>query len=362
MRVLHVISGLRASAGGTVAALGGLALAQKRAGAEVSIVATFIASEEQEANALRKLGLEIRQVGPCRDPMSRHPDIAPVLRGLVQEHNVIHVHGLWEQIQHEAAKAARNAHIPYVFSPHGMLDPWSLSQGKLKKQIYLMLRLKRDLNRASAIHYATAAERDLAGPLHLLPAAIVEGFGVDLEDFDSPPPRGSFRQKYAIAADARLVLFLSRLHPKKGLDLLVPAAATVLGPDDRLVLAGSDQDGYQQQIAEMVRRAGMVDRVVFTGWLGPAGRLAALVDADVMALPSYQENFGLVVIEALAAGLPVVISDQVNLWREIDDAKLKRDCSYPSCAARPGTAKVAGRFVASSRRGRSRAGIRARAF
>ena len=322
MRILHVISGLRASAGGTVAALTGLALAQKHAGADVSIVASFIAPEAAEADALRQRGLRIHQIGPCRDPMSRHPDIAPMLRRLVGEHDIVHIHGLWEQIQHEAAKASRVANVPYVFSPHGMLDPWSLSQGKWKKKIYLVLRLKRDLNRASAMHYATLAERDLAAPLKLKPQTIVEPFGVDLSEFQSPPSRGSFRDKHSIARDARVVLFLSRLHPKKGLDLLIPAAARVLGKDDRLVLAGRDEDGYQRQVEQMLCDAAMTDRAIFTGWLSRSERLSALTDADLMALPSYQENFGMIAIESLAAGCPILISDQVNLWREIDDAKL----------------------------------------
>lgn len=319
MKALHVISGLRATAGGTVTALSALAVAQRQAGLEVSIISTFIEPETEPANALRQRGLEVHQIGPCRDPLSRHARIVPALRELIPLHDIVHIHGLWEEIQHQAARQSRRIRRPYIFSPHGMLDPWSLARGRWRKRIYLALRLRRDLQSAAAIHFTSNVERDLVAALKLRPPALLEPIGIDLGEFTPLPPTGIFRQKHPSLANRKIVLFLGRLHPKKGLDLLIPAVAR-LEPDTALVLAGPDEDGYQRTVERMIAENRLEDRVTLTGMLHGRERIEALVDADVMALPSYQENFGIVVIEALASGCPVVISDQVNIHREISAA------------------------------------------
>jgi glycosyltransferase involved in cell wall biosynthesis len=232
----------------------------------------------------------------------------------------VHVEALWEEIQHQGAKIAHRLRVPYVISPHGMLDPWSLSQSRLKKQIYMALRLRRDLNRASALHFTTSIERDLTTPLKLKPPAIVEPNGVDLREFDALPARGAFRARHPQIGERPMVLFLSRVHPKKGLDLLVPAFAAAAPPSAVLVIAGPDSDGYAEQVRASAERAGIGERIIFTGMLRGRDRLEPMVDADLFVLPSYQENFGIVVAEALACGCPVIISDQVNIHPEISAA------------------------------------------
>jgi glycosyltransferase involved in cell wall biosynthesis len=204
-----------------------------------------------------------------------------------------------------------------------MLDPWSLAQGALKKKLYIALRLRRNLNRAAAIHFTTTTERDLVmGPLRLKAPAVVEPNGLDLSEFDSLPPRGTFRARFPQIGQRRAVIFLGRLHHKKGLDLLIPAFARGAPAAAILVLAGPDDDGYQRKVEQMVEENDVAGRVVFTGMLRGRERVEALVDADLFVLPSYQENFGIAVIEALAAGCPVVISDQVNIHNEITAARV----------------------------------------
>jgi glycosyltransferase involved in cell wall biosynthesis len=114
-----------------------------------------------------------------------------------------------------------------------------------------------------------------------------------------------------------MLLFLGRIHEKKGFDLLIPALKRLSNADAMLVIAGPDDGNYQAAVMEMVRQADLAPRVIFTGMLYGSERVAALVDADLFVLPSYQENFGLAVVEALAAGTPVVISDQVNIHHQI---------------------------------------------
>jgi glycosyltransferase involved in cell wall biosynthesis len=117
------------------------------------------------------------------------------------------------------------------------------------------------------------------------------------------------------------VLFLGRLHPKKGLELLLPAFARLPG-DALLVIAGPDSDGYRARLEALAAGLGVGHRLLFTGLLLGRDKWAALVDADLFVLPSYQENFGIAVVEALAAGTPVLISDQVNLHREVRGAEV----------------------------------------
>lgn len=323
MRILHVISSLDPRDGGTTTLLDALARAQKGAGLDISVVSNFAAGfDDVVVRRLRDSGIPVELIGPNKHFLAWHPQIAPTLRRLVPTADVVHIHALWEEIQHRAARVAHAAGRPYVFTPHGMLDPWSLRQSRLKKQVYLALRLRRDLNQASAIHYSDEAERDLVAPLKLRPRAFVLRHLLDLSEFEQLPPRGSFRRECGVPDNKLLLLFLSRLHPKKGLDLLLPAFASLRRDDVYLVLAGPGPQDYVQALRARADDLGIASRMIFSGMMAGARRIAAFVDADLFVLPSYQENFGLVVIESLAAGTPVVISDQVNIHRQISTAEV----------------------------------------
>jgi glycosyltransferase involved in cell wall biosynthesis len=199
-----------------------------------------------------------------------------------------------------------------------MLDPWSLAQGRWKKKLYLALRLRNDLARASAIHFTNAIERDQARGVGLGTPSLVEKYIIDLREFDHLPPAGTFRNLHPSLQGQRLVLFLGRIHPKKGLDLLLPAfAAASERCDAMLVLAGPVDEDYRQALRKRIDELKIGHRVLFTGALLGPQRLAAFAEADLFVLPSYQENTGIAVIESLAAGTPVLISDRVNIYPEI---------------------------------------------
>ena len=321
-RILHVIPGLDATQGGTVTALMSMAVFQARAELKVTVAATWVGEgPPRDAEArLREAGADVRFIGPARGPLLWHRDLSRTLGELVARADVVHAHGVWEEIQHRAAAVARRRGVPYVISPHGMLDPFNLNQKRLKKWLYLALRLRRSLRRAAAVHFTDEVERDLAAPLTGGVRAIVQPIGVDLSEFADVPPRGTFRSKYPLIGGRPVVLFLGRLHPKKAPDLLIEAFSRARATDAVLVLAGPDSDGYRAQLESLVRKEGLGDRAVFTGMLRGADRVAALAEADVFALFSHQENFGLAVVEALACGTPVLISDQVNIHRKIANA------------------------------------------
>lgn len=320
MNILHVVSNLDPQSGGPAEALRGLATAQAGTGMSVSVLATFRRGADISfADALRAAGVVVALVGPCYGPLCWRPGLGATVRAAVRGADIVHIHALWEDVQHHAAGTARRLAKPFLIRPCGMLDPWSLAQGRLKKRLYLRWRLRRHLNRAAALHFTTPIERDLTAPLSLSAPSIVEPNGIRLDEFRTLPPRGGLRARHRIPNEVPVCLFLGRVHYKKGLDLLLPAFAAAGGPA-HLVVAGPDPDGYGAALQADAQKLGIADHVHFVGMLRGAEKLEALADADLFVLPSRQENFGNAVIEALAAGVPVIVSDQVNLWPDIKEA------------------------------------------
>lgn len=246
--------------------------------------------------------------------------MAAVVRGT----NVVHIHGVWENIQYLGASAARSLEIPYVIRTCGMLDPWSLrNRSYWKKRLYLAFRLRKMLRHATAIHFTTRREADLAVRFTRPEQVVIEPNGLDLADYESLPKRGYWRGRLGID-ESPLILFLSRIAPKKGLDLLIPAISALKDTSVRLIVAGPDEGGYCNVVQRIVAEHGIQDRVFFVGPLEGERKRQAYVDADLFALTSYQENFGNVVLESWACGTPVLVSDQVNLCDEV----LGNDAGY----------------------------------
>jgi len=322
MRILHAISGINRENGGPPVVLAGLAAAQVAAGLSVSVVATWTTNPCPDVVAdLESKGIRVTHIGPAKNPMSRHPDTAATVDRLAGAADVVHVHAVWEEIQHLACRAARRRGVPLVVTPHGMLDPWNMSNRKWRKRFYLLWRMRKNLNRAAALHFATTIERDAVARLKLRPPALIEPFGIDVHEFFDLPSPGTFRAAYPQLGDRRLIVFLGRLDYGKGLELLIPAFAKVAGDDAALVIIGPDSNsGYRKTVEEMIDQHDLRDRTLLTGMLSGRDKLAALVDAYLLAHPSYHENFGLVVPEALACGCPVIVSDQVYLHPQITTA------------------------------------------
>jgi glycosyltransferase involved in cell wall biosynthesis len=181
-------------------------------------------------------------------------------------------------------------------------------------------RVRKNLDHAAAIHFTTQQERDETAALRLEPPALLETLGLNLSEFQMLPPRGSFRSRYPQIGDRPLIVFLGRIHPGKGLEHLVPALAMADVPQAMLAVVGPDSENFQATIERSIAERGLKDRVIFTGMLAGLDRLAALTDADLFCLPSDHENFGMAIVEALAAGVPAIISDHVAIWRDLVEA------------------------------------------
>jgi glycosyltransferase involved in cell wall biosynthesis len=319
IRVLHVISGISPENGGSTAALLGLAKGQAALGMDVAIAATWrYGTGHEHAVPFTRHGVKVRMVGPAWGPLSWHPSISKVLSEMMQEVDVVHVHGAFEEIQYRAGRVSHQLHRPYVFTPTNALTAAACSRRATKKKVYINLRLRRVLQQAACIHASTESERDGMAWLNLRPPIIVESNGIELEDFAKLPALGSFIKNFPSLQGKNIVLFLGRLSPEKGLELLLSAFAKTIASIDAanrpaLVLAGPDAAGYQSKLESIIQSLSLQSHVVFTGMLSGAERCKALVDAEVTVLPSFTENFGLVVAESVAAGTPVIVTEGVGL-------------------------------------------------
>ena len=327
-KILHVVPGLDPRAGGVVAAVNGLAHAMNQAGLSVEIAAPFRKNEDDSlAKQLKASGIRITQVGPVVSPLGWHAKLKRSIHEAVQRADVVHIHAVWEEVQHQAARACQDTRKPYIISPHGMLDPWSLSQSATRKKLYRKWRLDKNLNKATRIHCCSQIESELIKPLGYSPPHLVEPNGLDLSEFYPLPDVGGFRKRYPQIGNKKIILFLSRLHYKKGIDLLIQAFAKSTTEGCILVLAGPCDDAYREKLQGIINTIGInPDRIIFAGMQHGQERIEAYVDADFFILPSHQENFGIVVAESLAAGTPVVISDKVNIWPQIKEAGVGLIC------------------------------------
>lgn len=295
-RILHLAESLDPAAGGVSTVVRSLVAAQRAAGLEAR--AACVRGADASAAALPAATLVELLTG--RGPFTR------ALGPLLDATDVLHLHGVWDPPLIAAAKAARRAGKPYVVAPHGMLDPWSLAQGRWKKRLAMALGVRRMLDRAAAIQWLNDDERDLAAPQHLrAPAAVIPN-GVSAEALAPPADPGAFRRVHAGAAP--YILFLGRLHPKKGLDILAEAFGC-LPPPVRLVVAGPD-GGVLADFRSHI--APFAERVAILGPLYGAAKWAAFDDAACFVLPSRQEGFSVAILEAMARQCPVVVSEQCH--------------------------------------------------
>ena len=248
------------------------------------------------------------------------PSMMRTLRQTIASYDLVHIHWLYSFSCVVAARAARRVGVPFVVQPHGSLDPHLRRKNRVVKAIYMATIGRPLMREAAAVVFDTHEEGRLAvyAPRR---REWVTPTGVDPSRFAPLPPRGTFRAAFP-AVDGPFLLFLGRLSPQKGLDLLLAAFERLRRTHDDLwlVVAGPGYRGYEADVRHLARRLGIDHRVLFTGMLPDGLKLAALVDAELFVLPSYAENFGTVIMEALICGLPVVISDRVNIHNELSGA------------------------------------------
>jgi glycosyltransferase involved in cell wall biosynthesis len=298
MRVLHVLPTKASHYGGPVRIADAFVKQLLKAGHSARIYPVSDPSSDAEglgywpgAKGLRALAAEVRDV------------------------DLVHIHGLWTIPTSAASLCARVSKRPFVIQPHGMLDRWSLRRSAAKKKIYAALVERSNLDAASAVHFYHEEEREEAKDFGIRVPSYLLPNGVYLDAFSGLPGKDALRREYPEIGDKVAVLFLGRIHPKKGLPLLVSALAEVLGRGQRvhLIVAGPDEAGHRAEVEAQVAQLGVTNAVTFTGPVEGDKKKLLLGGADVFALTSHQEGDSVAVKEALGAGLPVLITYPCHL-------------------------------------------------
>ncbi len=315
MKIVHVITTMDPDKGGPQAVVMRLAAAQADLGHSVHVVSQVDSSIAARMVALGRFIPGFEQIRwhllppPGRVEAILCRRARPLMARVFADADQLHLHGVWEPILASAASIARRIGLPYCVCPAGMLDTWSLAQKPWKKKLALALGCRKMLDNAAFIHALNHDEVELMQPVGLhAPAEIIPN-GVFVEEFEQLPLPDPFLDLIARPPGRRYVLFLSRLHYKKGLDLLAHAFRQVAEecPDVDLVVAGPD-GGAEDDFRTLVRRFGLEKRVLMVGPLYGETKLQALVAAACFCLPSRQEGFSIAITEALACGTPVVIT------------------------------------------------------
>ncbi len=328
MHILHVISSLDPAEGGPPVVVTRLGAAQQERGHEVDVLSHAGPGDRKRiddmisslpCNGLQHVHLLNRggRIERLRANNSR-----AWLREHVGRYELVHLHGIWDPILNNAAREAARAGTDWIITPHGMLDPWCMSQGRLRKRVALAAWARKMLSGSRFIH-ALNHDEELGMKPHVGSARIeVIPNGVFLEELEPLPPAGTFRSRHqGLCLDTKpFVLFLSRLHYKKGLDILVAAFERIHDeiPELDLVIAGPD-DGYETTLQSLIEASPARNRMHCIGPLYGEDKLAALVDCNCFCLPSRQEGFSMAITEALGCGTPVIITEACH-FPEVADA------------------------------------------
>jgi glycosyltransferase involved in cell wall biosynthesis len=321
MKILHLLASVDPRAGGPVEGVRRSGMAMREAGHEIE-VATCDAPNDAY---LAAFPFPLHVFGPTKGRYSFSERLAPWLAANAKRFDAVIVHGLWQYHGFAAWKALHKSEVPYYVYVHGMLDPWfkeAYPLKHLKKWLYWPWAEYRVLRDARAVIFTTEEERTRARQSFWLYRAHerIVPFGTTVPQLEAAPLRETFLKSIPSLRGKRIVLFLGRVHAKKGCDLLIEAFARVASRDPalHLVIAGPDETGWASTLRTQAQAAGIAHRVSLPGMLQGELKWGAFHASDVFVLPSHQENFGVAVAEALGCGLPALISDKVNVWREIE--------------------------------------------
>ena len=340
MRILQIVPSISLIYGGPSQMVLGLAPALASQGVEVTVLTTDSNGDIDQKPLDVPLNHPVEQDGyqiiyfRCA-PFRRYKFSVDLLKWLnrhAQEFDLAHIHALFSPVSSAAAAVCRKQKLPYILRPLGTLDPADLRKKRQLKQLYAAILEGPNLAGAAAIHFTSVQE-----------AKISERFGVSTRDLVIPlgvipPKEETFRRnvytsvgrnqmisQLGIPEDVPLVLFMSRIDPKKGLNVLIPALEKLLGLglNFHFVLAGTNpQDpNYEEKIKSQIQASPLLEYTTMTGFVTGELKSALLQAADIFVLPSYYENFGIAVAEAMASAIPVIISDQVHICQEVSESE-----------------------------------------
>jgi glycosyltransferase involved in cell wall biosynthesis len=332
VKILHVIPSISPARGGTSRAIIDMVHASIDRGIDVEIATT-------NDNGEHLLDIPLCQrILYDRIPTYFFPRFSPSIPAVrefafsgsfttwlfqnIAKYDAIHVHALFSYTVTVAMAIARLKKIPYLVTPHGLLCEWSLQQSQQRKQAYLKLIERANLDRAKAIHLTCQQEQDdllalkLKSPTFILPLALTS------IPAQIPDATKLLRQNLECPIDEPIILFLSRLHYKKGLDYLIPALGKLRDRRFTFVIAGNGTPAYESEIQSLLLAAGIENRTRTVGFVEGEQKQLLIQGSNLFALTSHSENFGISVLEALVVGTPVLVTPGVGLATVIRDREL----------------------------------------
>lgn len=310
MRIAYVVASADTRWGGPVAAVKALSRELKALGAEVVVYAprgTRVGEPMETDPGI--ITFPVRLMGRLWTGYA--PGLAKALWKDIRGFDVVHAHELWHYPSLAAFRVTRAVRKPFVISPHGELGPWHVRQKRLKKSLYMWIAQRRALNGANVVQALTPQEeQDIRRYVPNARVTVIPN-GVDLASYRDLPPRSLLEREYPELHGRTTILFLGRLHQSKGVESLARTFVSVASefPDVALILAGPDERNLKPRLEGLFRRARVADRVVFPGVITGDRKRMVLGAADLFILPSYGEGFSTAVLEALAAGVPVVLTE-----------------------------------------------------
>jgi glycosyltransferase involved in cell wall biosynthesis len=321
-RILHVLPAVAPRYGGPSAAILGMCRALDAAGYE-----TVLATTDADGPGRLTVPLEslqtyegIRTVFFRRQFSEAYKwsrGLGAWLKAHVSEFNLVHIHAVFSHSSILAGRICRKAGVPYIVRPLGTLDPWSVGRKRLRKRMLIQFGAGDLLSGAAAIHYTSPEEQRLAESVFpSLPRGVVVPNGI---------PESMFGVSTVARSASPYLLSMSRIDEKKGIDLLIRAFQEISNDERfwkwRLVIAGDGPETYVSELMALARPFVTDSRIAFHGWVSGEDKTSLLNDASLFVLPSYQENFGISVAEAMASSVPVLVTRGVNLAADISQAR-----------------------------------------
>jgi len=334
MRILRVIASVDPVDGGPIEVL----LRSSKVLEQLGHITEIATLDNECAKLSKDIPFQVRAFGGLKNPYHYSPLSSPRLVNWIHANasrfDAVIQHGLWNYTAYATWSALRGTSTPYFVFTHGMLDPWFRRTYPIKhlaKQAFWLFSEGRLVNSARAVLFTSEEERRLAQNQFWpwRPRECVVGYGTSDVVGDEEKQIRAFRASVPSLGDRAFLLFLSRIHPKKGCDILIRAFSSISTqfPDLDLVMAGPDQIGWRRALEDMARAEGIADRIHWCGMIQGDIKWGAYRAAEAFVLPSHGENFGVVVAEALACSLPVIITDKVNIWQEVRAGKAGLVCN-----------------------------------
>lgn len=315
MKILYAVASLSPEWGGPTKVVTELTEKLVEKGVEITIFSPF--KKDEELEIVQPKGVKLclfRQSFVDKLWTSYSIDFAKAIKQNVHKYDIVHIHEIWHFPNYIASRIAKRAGKPYVVTIHGALNPWCLNNKAFKKKIYALLIQKRILKEAGVIHAITNEEVKQIKNFVPNNNIVMIPNGINSEDFINLPSRKELEKLYPGLIGKKVLLFLGRIHPIKGLDLLAKAFGIIARERDdvRLLIAGPNSDDYKDKIMRILEEEQVLDKTIFTGMLSGHEKLAALSRADISIVPSYSEVRSIVALEAMICRLPVIITRQCN--------------------------------------------------